>query len=327
MSRKIIPIIFLILLSATVLTSSFIVQPVKAVDYWKTTIYIKADGNIEPTNASIQRNGNIYTLTGNIPNSSRATCDVIRIEKDNIILDGAGYSINVWDADVISYDGVILEGRNNVTLKNLRISQGYSCVRISNCTQITLTNSSLDSGSFGMGCNFYGSTNCSIIGNNLDGVSGIYIKNSSNNLIIENNIIRLSGMDIQSDKNTVYHNNVSATPFSARNILTEKVFWDNDYPSGGNFWSNYNGTDNYHGIYQNITGSDGIGDTPYVLKMNLWNGTHNVYTSSNIIDRYPLMKPYLTELVIPEFSSTLILPLFITLTLLTSIIYFKKHKR
>jgi nitrous oxidase accessory protein NosD len=44
--------------------------------------------------------------------------------------------------------------------------------------------------------------------------------------------------------------------------------WDNGYPSGGNYWSDYNGTDFYSGIYQNATGSDGIGDTPYTMNAN-----------------------------------------------------------
>jgi len=52
--------------------------------------------------------------------------------------------------------------------------------------------------------------------------------------------------------------------------------WDKGYPSGGNYWSDYNGTDLYSGPYQNVTGSDGIGDTPYVI-------------DSSDIDHYPLM--------------------------------------
>jgi len=55
--------------------------------------------------------------------------------------------------------------------------------------------------------------------------------------------------------------------------------WDDGYPSGGNYWSDYNGTDLFSGPYQNITGSDGIGDTPYVI-------------DENNRDRYPLMKPW-----------------------------------
>lgn len=54
--------------------------------------------------------------------------------------------------------------------------------------------------------------------------------------------------------------------------------WDNGYPWGGNYWYDYNGTDLFRGPYQNVTGSDGIGDTPYVID------------ESNV-DRYPLIFP------------------------------------
>lgn len=56
-------------------------------------------------------------------------------------------------------------------------------------------------------------------------------------------------------------------------------FWDNGYPTGGNYWSDYNGTDFYGGPHQNETGSDGIGDTPYCILLG--NRTMNV-------DNYPL---------------------------------------
>jgi hypothetical protein len=54
--------------------------------------------------------------------------------------------------------------------------------------------------------------------------------------------------------------------------------WDSGYPSGGNYWSDYTGSDCRNGQSQNLAGCDGIGDTP------------NVIDSSNR-DNYPLMKP------------------------------------
>ncbi|MEM2587553.1 MAG: hypothetical protein QXV23_04565 [Candidatus Bathyarchaeia archaeon] len=56
-------------------------------------------------------------------------------------------------------------------------------------------------------------------------------------------------------------------------------FWDNGYPSGGNYWSNYEGEDRKSGPEQNLEGSDGIGDGPYRINVAF-------------IDRYPLMEPY-----------------------------------
>jgi hypothetical protein len=55
--------------------------------------------------------------------------------------------------------------------------------------------------------------------------------------------------------------------------------WDDGYPSGGNYWSDYSGTDSYRGSHQNETGSDGIGDTPYAI-------------DENNQDKYPFTKSY-----------------------------------
>jgi hypothetical protein len=57
---------------------------------------------------------------------------------------------------------------------------------------------------------------------------------------------------------------------------TPACIWDNGYPSGGNYWIGYVSSDKYSGPGQNITGSDGIGDTPYVI-------------DADDIDHYPFM--------------------------------------
>jgi hypothetical protein len=63
------------------------------------------------------------------------------------------------------------------------------------------------------------------------------------------------------------------------------VGWNDPYPIGGNYWSNYTGTDRFSGPGQNIPGSDGIGDAPFVLN------------SANI-DYYPLMTPWVDHNVV-----------------------------
>jgi parallel beta-helix repeat protein len=85
------------------------------------------------------------------------------------------------------------------------------------------------------------------------------------------------GIDLAGDKNVIYHNNFIQNGIQVRPVNQYKNAWDNGYPSGGNYWSDYNGTDLQSGPYQNETGSDGIGDTAYVI------GTNNR-------DNYPLMK-------------------------------------
>lgn len=53
---------------------------------------------------------------------------------------------------------------------------------------------------------------------------------------------------------------VSKTSLSARARR-----WDNGYPSGANYWSDYTGIDKLSGPSQDQPGSDGIGDTPYTI--------------------------------------------------------------
>jgi len=87
--------------------------------------------------------------------------------------------------------------------------------------------------------------------------SGIYIYRSDNNLIFRNNFV----------------NNINQAHDDGVNL------WDNGYPSGGNYWGDYAGADDYRGENQDIPGSDNIGDTPYLIP----GGTNG--------DRYPLMSP------------------------------------
>jgi parallel beta-helix repeat protein len=56
------------------------------------------------------------------------------------------------------------------------------------------------------------------------------------------------------------------------------VKWNGTYPTGGNYWDNYTGVDQYSGSLQTESGEDGIGDIPFVI-------------DGNNTDFYPLMQP------------------------------------
>jgi parallel beta-helix repeat protein len=132
---------------------------------------------------------------------------------------------------------------------------------------------------------------------------GIYLLNSPGNRILDNNVssdyaglVMFSSDRCQIIENYVSNNTVgvsvsacSANVFYHNNFVknsyqvtfTSDIYsntWDNDYPSGGNYWSGYSGRDLYMGRYQNITGSDGIGDYPNQLTVNN-------------VDRFPFMNP------------------------------------
>jgi len=104
-----------------------------------------------------------------------------------------------------------------------------------------------------------------------------------NNIICGNTIwSNKIGIDLYqyANYNRAYHNNFIDNEIQANvDEFTSDNIWDNGYPSGGNYWSDYSDTDLYFGPYQNITGSDGIGDTPYII-------------DENNQDDYPLMNPW-----------------------------------
>jgi parallel beta-helix repeat protein len=120
----------------------------------------------------------------------------------------------------------------------------------------------------------------SIIGNTITNNSsyGISIDNAYENTIIEN-VIQNNPCGIRAiftENNSIYHNYIYDDVFEL-NIDLPTNDWDDGYPSGGNYWSDYIGDDVFQGEGQNIPGADGIGDTPYVINDNQ--------------DHYPFMNP------------------------------------
>jgi len=111
---------------------------------------------------------------------------------------------------------------------------------------------------------------------------GIFIEWSSDNNTLTNNTFSNNQvgiyLDAYSDNNLICHNNFMNNTTQAYDIGTN--YWDNGYPSGGNYWSGYTGVDNYRGENQDIPGSDNIGDTPY-----------NILPYGYNRDHYPLMNP------------------------------------
>ena len=110
----------------------------------------------------------------------------------------------------------------------------------------------------------------------------IYLHLSSNNNIIANNTFSRNkdGIFLHqfSSHNRIYHNDIIKNKFDQAYDRSGDNFWNNSYPSGGNYWSDYTGMDVFSGPDQDRPGSDGIGDTPYVIYYH-------------IQDYYPLMTP------------------------------------
>jgi len=202
--------------------------------------------------------------------------------------------------DTTTVNGIVVSGTNITihgnTVKNYRhgngISVGGDFIKV---YENEVTNNSQGVSVTGSHFEIY---NNNITYNN----AGVVLAGPTSGGIIHNNFIAFNGgghepfcsgpgtgVCIYGSKPyniTFYHNsfvNNSLNNGKQIYITREGYKWDNDYPSGGNYWSDYIGTDVKKGVRQDEPGSDGIGDTPYQV---------SIYPGE--LDRYPLVKrpPY-----------------------------------
>lgn len=177
-------------------------------------------------------------------------------------------------------DGISVENAVNITVENNNISLnngwGISLFATSDSTILRNDISNPD-----IGIRVRDSSNNVIKGNNITlNEMGVSLNSSSNNKIVSNNISgNLYGINLtSSSSNSIYHNLIADSTYQAYDDRFDN-YWDNGYPSGGNYWSDYSGVDNFKGPNQDIPGSDGIGDSPYVI-------------DADSQDNYPLMEPF-----------------------------------
>jgi len=104
----------------------------------------------------------------------------------------------------------------------------------------------------------------------------------SNNSIIAGNYVSNNNYGIllsMTKNNTIYHNDFIDNTNQVYLYQAIDTKWDDDYPSGGNYWSDYTYEDLYSGPAQGTPGSDGIWDLPYFI-------------DADNQDRYPLVEPW-----------------------------------
>ena len=263
MEKKILSGTMLTLLLFGILTLASNVQPVRA----SGTIYIKADGSVDPHTAPIQRDGDVYTFTGNI-------YDGIVVERDNIVVDGAGYTVQGagkgW--------GILLTWyRNNVTLKDVEVTN------------------------FGCGIYLWDSNNNVLTGNTVSNNSiGIYLWYSRNNGLTGNTVSN-NGYGIlleDSSSNGLTGNTVSNNGYgiwlesywlgSCSNVLTGNIASNNDY--GIYLWRSHSNSlsgnvassNNEYGIYLWESCSNSLsGNTASNNGYGICLGAHFPYECSN----------------------------------------------
>jgi len=166
----------------------------------------------------------------------------------------------------------ISASNDNAILNNTVSGYFYG---IYNANRDLIAGNTLHSNYFGMGI----ANNNTVAGNTIHGNDEGILLFGDNNTLVNNSIfLNAYGIHVDSGEgNRIYHNSF-VTNFVQALDEGGTNQWDNGYPSGGNYWSDYAGVDLKWGPDQNLTGSDGIGDTPYEIDF----GTR---------DRYPLMSP------------------------------------
>ena len=257
MNRRFVLTIVLMLYFIGILGVAFEVQMVEAVI---DRVYIRPDGSIDPPIAAIFTADSItYTFISDL------YVQVV-VERDNIIIDGSGHMLQRDGTG----RGIDLTDRNNVTIKNIEIRNFQSGIWLSQSSNNRVFGSKILNNTFGIW--IFGSTN--IVHRNT-------INNSSNSGIV---------IDVDSSDNTIHGNNITSNNRGVWFILAsgnklhhnnfvgniQQVYismsgygnvWDDGYPSGGNYWSDYTGVDSDH---------DGMGETLYIIDADNY-------------DRYPLM--------------------------------------
>ena len=155
--------------------------------------------------------------------------------------------------------GMHLIGGNHAQIQNNKIINNYCGVNISSSYDMVFGNEIVS--------NQY----CGLL---VSGGSGTIFENN----ITFNNYGICVNSSQPSNNNLIYHNNLNNTHQTSTNEAYG--LWDDGYPSGGNYWNDYDGPDLFSGVFQTVTGSDGIGDTAYTI-------------DANNTDRYPLIGQWL----------------------------------
>jgi len=196
----------------------------------------------------------------------------------------SSYYDSVSDNEIAdNFNGIYLFFSSNSSISGNKITNNHNGIYLCDSSSFnSISGNSITNNAVGIELESSSNYN-NMSGNNITANigHGIWLFHSSNyNNIFGNNIAdNAGGIYLVSSDNTFYHNNFIDN--------TNQVYvyapgyygiWNDGYPSGGNYWSNYTGIDMNSGFYQNETDSDGIGDMPHTI-------------DANNIDNYPLIAP------------------------------------
>ena len=193
---------------------------------------------------------------------------------DNIV---SGNTIAGGNCGIILYDYCW----NNSIIGNTIIGSSYG-IYFADCA------ASLIQGNYVQNCSIWGISIgnglfFNVLGNTIINSqqlgTGMQLCTTTNSTFMENTITGYyNGIFSYADcaNNQLFHNNFLNNRYHVWDLDLGVNLWDDGYPAGGNYWSDYTGSDHFSGPNQDVPGADGIGDTLKVVP----NGNQ---------DRYPFM--------------------------------------
>lgn len=290
MKRTALALALVMALTFSCLFCGILVQSAKS--QFLGSVCINPDGSVTGTD-KIQRNGDIYTLTSDIVNNS------VVVQRDNVVIDGHNFTIH-GNYPLFFGVGVSLSARNNVTIRNVAVTNFQIGINLENATQSKLINNNITTYTYEDGIKLTNSTN-NILSNNViysyaDLYSppnrGISLENCSKNTISENRVtgnfysiyLRLS------NNNTLSGNSITKSEFgfdlyfSSNNILAGNTIFSTVlaisrgvYPdSGTGIWLEVNST--YNQVHKNNVKNNGEA-------MRVWDfSSNNIIYENNFIN-------------------------------------------